>query len=274
MRLRLFRARRASINTVRPLPRVVRGSAGARAARRRGDARGAQPEPFFDVLATLRKEQARTSPRRCCGSGRALAPSSNDEVPWFAASAKVEDRDRALWCFEGSDRTLYVPTTIEKGVTKLDPRGYSFFAPGIERRAARPWSRLEGHVGVVGRASLVAYDALPPAWEALLRHGVRRIHGPYARVFGGASGEATDATGDVPSARAAADAATRRAAVVASAFVLRGPPGTGRSATLANSCLALAATGRSVLVVGREVAAARRGRQGRRDSGRGRGVAG
>ena len=217
-------------------------------------------EPFFDVLATLRKEQApHLAAALLRGAGARLAPSSNDEVPWFAASTKVEDHDRALWCFEGSERTLYVPTIIEKGITKLDPRGYAFFAPGIERRAAQPWSRLEGHVGVVGKASLVAYDALPPAWEALLRHGVRRIHGPYARVFGGASGEATDATERVAIC-SSCDATQRRAVrrcVAGGAFVLRGPPGTGKSATLANSCLALAATGRSVLVVGQEVAAAR-----------------
>ena len=217
-------------------------------------------EPFFDVLATLRKEQApHLAAALLRGAGARLAPSSNDEVPWFAASTKVEDHDRALWCFEGSERTLYVPTIIEKGITKLDPRGYAFFAPGIERRAAQPWSRLEGHVGVVGKASLVAYDALPPAWEALLRHGVRRIHGPYARVFGGASGEATDATERVAicSSCDATQRAPVRRCVAGGAFVLRGPPGTGKSATLANSCLALAATGRSVLVVGQEVAAAR-----------------
>ena len=131
VRLRLFRARRASINTVRPLPRVVEEAPARRAASVGAATRGEHNrEPFFDVLATLRKEQApHLAAALLRGAGARLAPSSNDEVPWFAASTKVEDHDRALWCFEGSERTLYVPTIIEKGITKLDPRGYAFFAP-------------------------------------------------------------------------------------------------------------------------------------------------
>ena len=110
-------------------------------------------------------------------------------------------------------------------------------------------------MGVVGKASLAAYDALPPAWEALLR-GVRRTTVPTLASVARAAGDGRDgACSHLPRC----DATQRRAVrcVAGGPFVPRGPPGTGKSATLATSCLALAATGRSVLVVGQEVAAAR-----------------
>lgn len=106
---------------------------------------------------------------------------------------------------------------------------------------------------------------LSPRLNNLRLHDVRRRKSrAYAAIFGpeaGQSEEAAEIDSETTVALAGVADATQRRAVWnvlnGRSFVCRGPPGTGKSSTIANAALALAAVGKTVLVVGQEEAAVR-----------------
>ncbi|EGB01732.1 hypothetical protein AURANDRAFT_69549, partial [Aureococcus anophagefferens] len=191
----------------------------------------------------------------------ATAPEAH-ALPAFFAERAVRDGP-ACAAFRRGGRQLYAPLVFEDGAAALD--GAPFFAPtGEEPLApAAPWTygSLATHLPGPGPVDVVLYARARYSREAdgLRRHEVRReTSRAYAAVFGGGAPE--DAPADLVAIAGAADATQRRAIsriVAGASLVLRGPPGTGKSSTLANACVALAAAGRTVLVVGQEAAAAR-----------------
>lgn len=110
-----------------------------------------------------------------------------------------------------------------------------------------------------------------PLWELSPRLNILRLHDvrkrasrAYAAVFGPEAGlteEVRENDSETTVALASVSDATQRRAVSnvmsGRSFVCRGPPGTGKSSTIANAALALAAAGKTVLVVGQEEAAVR-----------------
>ena len=141
-------------------------------------------------------------------------------------------------------------------------------------------------------ASTAAFWAKQPALDALRQHADRTLHSrAYQSVFGGGDGcsdetmtvstadtmanalekttppssvtEESRAETAAPAAivgacdRTQARAVARALRARGSSFVIRGPPGTGKSATIANVACALAGAGRRVLVVCAEEAAVR-----------------
>ncbi|KAJ1461792.1 hypothetical protein M885DRAFT_239904 [Pelagophyceae sp. CCMP2097] len=190
-----------------------------------------------------------------------------DPTPQELSEAPLE----AVFCFGGSEEgdarvVLPVEMFAESGawVVRRHNRMTAFVEAarggvsgvfGVSRHAARVYRRRGG-------ARTIAWDSAPDELLALLEHGPRLAASKaYAAIFGhdGAAQSASNEARCVALVHHA-DATQRRAvetAVLGQSFVLRGPPGTGKSSTIALLALALVADGKRVLVIGREASAAR-----------------
>ncbi|KAJ8601758.1 hypothetical protein CTAYLR_006759 [Chrysophaeum taylorii] len=179
---------------------------------------------------------------------------------------EFDGSQQAAVCFFENDNVVdvIVPVRASKccGDSLLVERdGAAFVNPASRSNTAAPVrSRVE--------VFLANGELWSTSLETLRLHEHRlRVSSAYAAIFGSCSNNnkqrplVIDARDQhMPPIAGVADATQRKAiarVVAGESFVMRGPPGTGKSATISNAAVALAATGKTVLIIGQEEAAAR-----------------